>query len=192
MPAWGQQPHQIGSLAINQSASAGPQLIAILRPRDTSWVAPKTSKYTFYVWGAGGIPATVGAGAGGFARKTISLTKGTALTSAISFGGVYSPDSSQNSVSTTTLSGPGISISCGAGNNATGGNATGGDVNVPGTNGVGQTGGAAGGDGTPIGTGGTGGPNGTPGTHPGGGSGSGGGIISYSGSGEIRIVDETP
>ncbi len=175
-----------------RGASAGPKVVAILRPRDTSWVVPRTSKYTFYVWGAGGIPATVGAGGGGFARKTISLAKGTVLTCAISFGGLYGPDGSQNIISATTLSGGGLSISCPAASNQTAGTASGGDINVPGTNGVGQTGGVAGGDGTPLGTGGTGGLNGTPGGHPGGGGGSGSASLSSSGAGEIRIVDETP
>jgi len=176
-----------------RGAAASPKLVAILKPGTTSWTVPRASKYTLHAWAPGGAPADGGAGAGGYARKTIPLAKGVPLTVAVGMGGVYAPDGSiREGSGPTTISGGGISISCAAGSRQTGGNAMGGDINVTGANASGANGGAAGGDGTVIGTGGYGGTTAITGGHPGGGGGNGTSLINYSGNGEIRIVDETP
>jgi len=158
---------------------AGPRLIAILKPRDTSWVVPKVSKYTFYVYGPGGN----GQG-GGFARKTISLPKGIVIASSINFGAVAGDGVIElTGYTATTLSGGGLAIS------VLGTEVTGGDLNVPGTSSF------SGGDGSLFGgfygmiTAGGGGPI-TYGLTPGGPMQNS--TYGRGGSGEIRIVDETP
>lgn len=179
MTAWGPQPHQIGSLAIGQTGGAsGPQLVAILRPKVTSWVAPKTSKYTIYAFGAGGVDA-----AGGLSRITAIIQKNASFTTAVATGSVfYNGSALINSSGNTTFSGNGIALVAGSNGAAS----SGGDVNVVGT----QS--ASGSDGSVF----------APtsptttvtelATHPGGYSDKSRFGPAVSASGEIRIVDETP
>jgi len=207
MGAWGPQPHQIGSLAINQSTTAGRQLVASLGPLDTSWTAPRASKYTIYAWGPGGrtTPSAFPGGGSGLARITVSLAKGSVLTLSIGQGAATSgtDGAGYDPSGPTTVSGPGVSLNVtagGAGSGAAagpGGTATGGDLNLTGSpgNGGNGDGGAAASDGTLFGKGGRSASQAsTPygGETPGAGARLTGGSISWSGSGLVRIVDETP
>lgn len=176
--ALGPQPHQIGNPAYFKGGSAGPKLVAILKPGTTSWTVPRASTYTLYVKG----PGTLNQG-GGLARKKSPLPQGLTLSTGIfigTIGGNGGVDTSQYLA--TTISGGPINIS------VLGTAVSGGDVNIAGSSTL------SGSDGSIFG-----GAQGlvslsgqgiTYGISPGGPSQN----TQYfaSGAGEILIVDETP
>ena len=176
----------------------GRQLVAFLRPGDTTWPVPRTSRYTIYVFGPGGATTTSGtarAGGGGLAiARNRLLTAGTVLAVSVGRGGYSQGGGIVAPTGATTLIGGGLNLAADAGDNfdgtGTAGVATGGDANFNGVpHGSGGSAGAAGSDGSLFGSGGlfVTAAN-MLGIHPGGG-GAGG---SVSANGEIRIVDETP
>lgn len=156
-------------------------LVAVLKFTDTSWTCPRTSKYTFYAYGAGGPTG------GSFCRLTKSVSAGTVLACSMSIGLFTINSSGYGPFGDTTLTGPDINLVAGQ----SGGPATGGDFNMIGTSTL------SGGDGSFYGrrngmtTTTMGGLLGYIGRNPGGPT-TNANNYAIAGSGEIYIVDETP
>ena len=182
--AWGPQPQQIGNLALVRGGAGGRQLVAVLRVGDTSWVAPKASKYTFYVYAPG-----ANLRGGDLVVATRTLSKGATFSCAVGGGSSFGGSTDAPVTGNTTLTGGGISIVAGA----AGATSSGGDTVSVGTTA------RSGGDGSIYGPFSmakdisANGRNYSYGQHPGGPTNTQTDYqVAIGGNGEIRIVDETP